>query len=288
VPEVKIIVEITRKKMIRGLLILILTAVICLCGYELWKISGKYVHEEQIRKSIEKYRPTGAATEINQIWYGENIFNDDGNVSSAETDETGEYNSTTEARPNQFVANLGNEINMDIVGWLSIPETKIDYPFAQAHNNDYYLRRDVYGNYAAAGTLFMDHRCANDFTGSNTIIYGHTMRNGTMFGELSLFDDEGFFDVNRYGTIYLKDQTYTIKFFAYMIVTADDGIIYNPSPETDEYYEYVKRFARNYREPQTGSGIVTLSTCSYENDGARNVMLGNIRNKKRLVEEENE
>ena len=106
----------------------------------------------------------------------------------------------------------------DAVGWIALPNTEINYPFAQHKNNDYYLRRDLKGEYAAAGTIFMDSRCERDFTSQNTILYGHHMKNGSMFGTLKMFGEASFFDTNASGTIYLPNDTLTLAFFAFLVV----------------------------------------------------------------------
>ncbi|MCL1858842.1 MAG: class B sortase [Oscillospiraceae bacterium] len=257
------------KNTFRYLIIIAVTAVICLSGYELWKISERYIHESQVKKAVAQFRPQDLPEESQKIKY----------IAEPEI----ELPETEESVINQFIVTLQNEINSDIVGWINIPDTNIDYPFVISDNNSYYLRHDVFGNYAVAGTIFIDCRCPEDFTGFNTIIYGHNMNNNSMFGDLILFDDEGFFEENRFGTIFLKDRTYTLEFFAYMIIREEDNIIYNPyaTPEDkNAFYEYTKRFARNYREPETECKVVTLSTCTYDG-GARIVLLANIKNKSR-------
>jgi len=234
--------------MIRGLLILILTAVICLCGYKLIGISERYIQEAKTKERLMEYRPE-------------------------------EVNSNDEAEgtaTNQKIIDLQNEVNNRVVGWLTIPDTVIDYPFVLPADNSYYLKRDLYGNYAEARSLFMDYRCNEDFKDFNTIIYGHNMKNSSMFGDLRSFADEGFFDANRCGTIFLKDSTLSLEFFAYMVVRSSDGIIYEVSEERSEFFKYVKENARNYREPDIKSPIVTLSTCSYEFNDARIVLIAAI------------
>ena len=230
------------KRIFKHFSIIVLTAVICLSAYKLWDINERYVREAQIKNMLSGYRPaiTGAI------------------------------------KHNQFITELQREVSNDIVGWITIPGTKIDYAFAKTEDNDFYLKRDLYGNYAEAGSIFMDYRCSKDFTDFNTIIYGHNMKNSSMFGDLRLFADEGFFESNLYGTVYLEDGTYTLEFFAYMIVRSDDEVIYNVSAERGEFYEYVKKYARNYREPKRDGRVVTLSTCSYDFNNARIVLLANL------------
>jgi len=163
----------------------------------------------------------------------------------------------------------------DAVGWLTVPNTNIDYPFVQGKDNDYYLRRDLNGDHAVAGTIFIDYRCEKDFTSQNTIIYGHHMKNGSMFGTLKAFNDKDFFEVNRHGTIYLPYETLTLEFFAYLIIDpATEKEIYNPAL-SDTFFDYIKQNARHYRDVDLmdGDRIVTLSTCAYEFENARMALL---------------
>ena len=168
--------------------------------------------------------------------------------------------------------------NSDMVGWLTVLNTNIDYPFVQAADNDFYLRRDFNGAYALAGTLFMDYRCAKDFTSKNTIIYGHHMRNGSMFGTLKKFRDKDFFAANRTAVIYLPYETYTLELFAFMVIRSDDAILYDHEPD-ESFFAYLEQNARQYREIGAAADdrFVTLSTCAYEFEGARMALVGRIR-----------
>jgi len=249
-------------------------ALICLSGRQLWKMSERYVQEAKVKNSMLKYRQSAVKT-IKETTY-----------ISEDSENSEEIIEVAEPIINQFIINLQNEVNPDIAGWLTIPDTKIDYPFVTAADNNYYLRRDVFGNYAMAGSLFMDYRCSKDLSGFNSIIYGHNMKNGSMFGELNMFDDESFFEENKSGTIFLKNHTYKLEIFAYMVIKSDDGYIYNyhqsiTHEERDKFYEYVKKNARNYREPGDEArkgNIITLSTCisTSESNHVRIVLLANI------------
>jgi len=224
-----------------------LTAIICLSGYNLWGISELYAQEARVKGNLAEYRYGEAAAAM-----------------------------VAEPRVNQFVIDLQNEVNPDIVGWLTIPDIYIDYSFALPGDNSFYLKRDVYGHQSAAGSLFMDCRCAQDLSDFNTIIYGHNMKNSSMFGDLKLFADEDFFAQHAQGTLFLQDTTYDLKIFACLVVRADNALIYGPSAQQDEFFAYVKKNARVYQEPNMEENVVTLSTCAYEFDDARMVVLANI------------
>jgi len=186
------------------------------------------------------------------------------------------YKPAPEETVNQGVIDLQAKYP-DVVGWLTVPGTKIDYPFVWYEDNDYYLRRDLNGDHATAGTLFMDYRCEKDFSSPNTIIYGHHMKNGSMFGTLKAFAGKEFFDAHTQGTVYLPRETLTLEFFAYLVVKHTDSEIYSAQPG-EGYLDYVRQNARQYRDIGLTGGdkIVTLSTCSYEFQNARMVLLARV------------
>ena len=237
-----------KSKIIRSILVLCFIATIGFSGYKIWKINADYYDEKRMHDIVMEYKPEDPKPDMEII--------------------------------NQSVIDLQSKYS-DVVGWLTVPNTKIDYPFVWYENNDYYLRRDLNGDYALAGTVFMDYRCEKGFTSKNTIIYGHHMRNNSMFGTIKLFNDKDFFDKNRIGTIYLPYATLTLEFFAYMVVNPDtEKEIYHVSLN-DTYFDYVKNNARHYRDVglTTSDKIVTLSTCAYEFKDARMVLIGVSKNK---------
>ena len=246
--------------------ILAFIAVIGLSGYKIWEISAQTADEAAIKREMSKYRPQ--MPELRLVKSPADYLGDDDTAASRQEEPEPQYN--------QEIIDMQNEVNPDIVGWLTIPNTQIDYPFVIASDNAYYLNRNIHGKQAAAGSLFIDYRCAPDFTDFNTVIYGHNMRNLSMFGELRLFANMSFFLENTSGVIFLEDKTLTLEIFAYMVVQANDSIVYSISPEQDQFYDYISANAGNYREPSARGQVVTLSTCSYQFDSARAVLLATI------------
>ena len=217
-----------------------LAALAIFSGWKLWGAVRDYKNEADMHKNVLEYRPL------------------------------------EDAIVNQSVIDLQAKYP-DAVGWLTVPGTKIDYPFVQSEGNDFYLRRDLDGKYAVAGTLFMDCRCAPEFSSQNTIIYGHHLKNGSMFGTLKAFADKEFFLKNTAGTIFLPRETLKLEIFAYLVVKYTDKEIYSDEL-SENFIDYVKQNARQYRELALTESdrIVTLSTCSYEFQNARTVLLARI------------
>lgn len=108
------------------------------------------------------------------------------------------------------------KINPEIVGWITMDDTQINYPIVQAKDNDYYLFRNYKGEDMRAGSIFMDHRNDVKSQNRNTILYGHRMKDGSMFGSLKKCWMKTFScPIVNYITIhYLKDTT--LKFFQYI------------------------------------------------------------------------
>ena len=114
------------------------------------------------------------------------------------------------------------EINPDIVAWLTIPGTNIDYPIAQHSDNDYYLHHLFTGEWNSSGCLFMDCRNELDFSDRHTIIYGHHMDNGTMFQNLMGYKSQEFYDQHPVGQLITPDGSYTLEFFAGYVASVED------------------------------------------------------------------
>ena len=283
---------ITVKKLARIILIILLIALIGLCGIELWSISAVYLREAQVKDGLSAYNP-GELSNSADSRRSDGNRNGGTNSQASGIHESGAtaggfigqgpggsspQGETTQNRLiiNQSIIDLQNEVNPSIAGWITVPGTHIDYPFVNCDNNDYYIGTDIYGNSASAGTLFTDSRCATDFTDFNTIIYGHNMRNNTMFGDLPQFSDGWFFDNHQTGTLYTQYDTYTLEIFACLIVRSDDDVIYSPNIEEDAFFDYVQEHARTFREPDRSLSVVTLSTCGYEFTDARIVIIASL------------
>ena len=171
------------------------------------------------------------------------------------------------------------QINSDIVGWIYLENTPINYPVVQSNDNDYYLRRLVDGTYNRAGTLFMDYRNDKNMNDWNTIIYGHNMKNNTMFGPIIGYKNQSYYDEHKKIYYFTESQNYVIEPFAGYIEDAN-SIIYNFSinNEKDQIIKKAKLQSTFKSEVKINDNdkFVTLLTCSYEYEDARYVLLGKI------------
>lgn len=109
------------------------------------------------------------------------------------------------------------EINPDIYAWIYIPGTKVNYPVLQSskeEEEDYYLDHNLDGSDGRPGCIYTQKRNSKDFSDPNTVIYGHNMKDGSMFRDLHEYKDEEFFKENPYIYIYTSDRNYTYQIFA--------------------------------------------------------------------------
>ena len=118
------------------------------------------------------------------------------------------------------------KINKDIVGWVKIDNTNIDYPILAGLDNTDYLKRDYKGDYSPSGSIFLDYRNSRDFSDSISIIYGHNMAKGLMFSDIKKFKDTDFFDINRTGKLYTSDKVYNLEIYSFNIIEANRDITY--------------------------------------------------------------
>ena len=164
------------------------------------------------------------------------------------------------------------EINTDIVGWITVDDTRIHYPILQAKDNEYYLNKNYQKEETRAGSIFLDYRNDPKFErNQNTIIYGHRMKDGSMFGQLKKYLDEDFFNENK--TIYLDSlyEGYDLEVFSVYQTTTDFYYIETEFTDGPDYQQFVEKLKKKsmYSTDVTidsDDTIVTLSTCDYAVD----------------------
>lgn len=178
------------------------------------------------------------------------------------------------------------EINPDVVGWITIPDTVINYPIAQAGNNDYYLKHLFTRQENAGGCIFLDASNMPDFSDWNNILYGHNMRNGSMFACLNEYKNQPFYNDHPTGQLITPNGNYTIEFFSgYVLSGWGDAWTVSFSDDADFDSWLMTSKSKSMFEspimPTPEDRIVTLSTCTYEFDDARFVLLGILQEEAR-------
>lgn len=168
--------------------------------------------------------------------------------------------------------------NKDIVAWIYCDDTPINYPVVQSRDNEYYLRRLINGTYNTAGSIFMDYRSNSNFNGNHTILYGHNMKNGTMFGSLQKYKRQDYYDKHKVMYLATMEQNYVIELFFGGTLSVDSDI-YNLSRINKSRIDALIKKS-NFKSDVIVSEedkIISLSTCAYEYDGARYIVMGVLR-----------
>lgn len=160
-----------------------------------------------------------------------------------------------------------HEENEEVIGWIKFDNMDISYPVMQAKDNDYYLDHTYSGEENSAGSIFMEASNLPDFSDYHTIVYGHNMKNGSMFGSLKNYKTKDHYKGNEYFTIYTLDSVYRYQIFAYYDISMY-GDVYNNQFGPDDYFgQFIdKMVKRSYYDtgvrPEKTDRILTLSTCS--------------------------
>ncbi len=179
------------------------------------------------------------------------------------------------------------EINSDFIGWLYFPAvSKINYPVVKEQSIDQYLYRTFDGKYNKAGCIFMDVLSDENFCGYSDMVFGHNMKNNSMFGSLKSIYKSGGEDVikdNPYVYIYTKDQVLKYRIFAYYRTT-QGSYSYTEVTNEEEYDDYLKYISRNtmYEIPSELSfenypSLLTLSTCSGQSGSGQRFVLHTVK-----------
>ena len=172
------------------------------------------------------------------------------------------------------------DINPDVLGWITVYGTGIDYPLVQGEDNWEYLDKAADGSYNMTGSIFLDSKNKRDFSDYNTIIHGHNMAESAMFGDISDFNDRIFFDEHLYGNLYANGRDYGIVFFAYLTEDAYDSDIYaSPYSEPDQQSGYLsllqsRAIHLRHAGQERADSIILLSTCGSGSTNARDLLVG--------------
>ena len=161
-----------------------------------------------------------------------------------------------------------SNINKDIAGWIYFENNDISYPVMYSGDDETYLRKSFDGTNSIAGSIFMEGINNPEFTDVNTIIYGHNMRNLSMFGLLKKYTrDDKYYDSNKYFQIITPNYAYRYLIFAYETVDEDSDIYqisFNNDSDFESYIDTIRTMSEKETDVDVRSGdkIVTLSTCS--------------------------
>lgn len=174
------------------------------------------------------------------------------------------------------------EINPDLVGWIYIEGAEINYPVVQGADNQYYLKHLFTGEWNSSGCIFLDARNCTDLSDRNSILYGHHMKDGSMFHGLMEYKSQKYYEEHPTVLFLTPEANYEVKIFAGYVASVDADawtVGFSSDSEFEEWIQNAKERSCFTSEitPAVTDRILTLSTCSYEFNNARFVIMGVLR-----------
>ena len=177
-------------------------------------------------------------------------------------------------------------INSDVIGWLEVPNTMIDYPILQSNNNDYYLKYNYKREESKYGSIFLNYKSDINDENSNLIIYGHNMGDNQMFNELLKYRDEEYFKKHKIIKISNEQKEYNYS----IIAVFKSRVFYQDEEDVFRYYNYTyfnneeeyNNYIKNVNQLQLyntnvsakyGEQLATLITCEYSQKNGRLVIV---------------
>ena len=235
----------------KKLLILVFAVIFVYSG---WRV---YVYQREAERSMEIYSQLEAYA----------------HVSTDEKEET--------ELPQVDFAALG-DVNEDIVAWLYGEGTVLNYPVVKGEDNSYYLSHLFDGSDNASGCLFLDSRNSSDFSDDNTIIYGHNMKNGTMFAFINQYQEQSYYDQHPSMFLLTPNGNFEVHLFAGFLEDVNGNAWQRAFQNENEKIKWLEE-ARNASTfvsdtiPSKEDKIVTFSTCSNASEDVRYVLMGVLK-----------
>lgn len=247
----------------------------------LQEIAGAFAEPSSESVVIPTAETTGSVSVVQNS--GEN----NSSVSSVGDNEKSE-NGESESGRERALSGYENllKINPQILGWIAIPGTQLSFPLLQGEDNNFYLHHDIYGQESRYGAIFADYKADLYGEESNIIIYGHHMRNGSMFGSLEEYVSKSYYEEHPSFFLFLPEEERE-----YEIVAVLKNDIYSREKESFQYYDYerieTKEMFDEYCQgiksyslydtgltAEYGDELVTLCTCSYSGKDERLLIVG--------------
>lgn len=192
-----------------------------------------------------------------------------------------------ELKKNKFRINWKKllKMNPDTIAWIRSEDTPINYPIVQGKDNDYYLHRLFNGEYNFKGTLFADYQIKKPFKDFNTIVYGHLMKDGSMFKSLSKYDDIEYYRKHKTMFLATPEKNYNIKIFAMVKIVADSDLYkidFMDAADKQRYIDKVTELSkiRTSVKVSPNDRLVMMSTCTTDVNEDRFVVYGKLVERK--------
>ena len=247
------------RKIINIILVAIIIVCLSIIGYKYYN----YNKDDKLNSEIQDLQPV-----INE-------------ASDSENNSSGENDGQDQSKDGDYVNSANEEelksINSDYKMWIQIENTNINYPVVQGSDNDYYLKHNFRKESNISGTVFVES--ANDIDNDkNIILYGHNMRNGTMFNNITNYKEESFFNEDNKINIIMNNTLYEYEVFSVYVKNVSEVNLAIGFANEDEFINYAYNQADEsiYKKDVDFSAednLITLVTCSYEFTDARTIVV---------------
>ena len=247
------------RKIINIILVAIIIVCLSIIGYKYYN----YNKDDKLNSEIQDLQPV-----INE-------------ASDLDNNSSGENDGQDQSKEGNYVNSANEEelksINSDYKMWIQIENTNINYPVVQSSDNDYYLKHNFRKESNISGTVFVES--ANDIDNDkNIILYGHNMRNGTMFNNITNYKEESFFNEDNKINIIMNNTLYEYEVFSVYVKNVSEVNLAIGFANEDEFINYAYNQADEsiYKKDVDFSAednLITLVTCSYEFTDARTIVV---------------
>lgn len=247
------------RKIINIILVAIIIVCLSIIGYKYYN----YNKDDKLNSEIQDLQPV-----INE-------------ASDSDNNSSGENDGQDQSKEGNYVNSANEEelksINSDYKMWIQIENTNINYPVVQSSDNDYYLKHNFRKESNISGTVFVES--ANDIDNDkNIILYGHNMRNGTMFNNITNYKEESFFNEDNKINIIMNNTLYEYEVFSVYVKNVSEVNLAIGFANEDEFINYAYNEAEEslYKKDvdfSAGDNLITLVTCSYEFTDARTIVV---------------
>lgn len=237
--------------------LLFIVGVMACCIYQI----GSYV--------LNSYYNNKLNSQLQELYVVDTIEEEDEPI---ETNKNNDNNESKEENISYFEELLA--INSDVIAWIKIPDTNIDYPVVKGQDNEYYLKHNIKKENSLSGSIFMDYRNEGNNKDLNKIIYGHNIKDGSMFKNLTNYKKKEFLIAHPIIELNTLDESTQWEIFSVYITDTNFNYIKTNFYNKEEYNEFLKEL-KNKSLYDTGVNItsddiiLTLSTCTYEFSNAR-------------------
>lgn len=249
-------------------------------GFQLYQQWNEYRLGEEAYDALAQYAHTEAPSPTEETAPpNETTENKESNEAPVDAQQTPETDTTN--WPEVDFAEL-QAINPDVVAWIFIEGTNINYPVVQGTDNSYYLNHLFDGRRNGAGSIFMDYRNTGDFADRNNILYGHHMQNDTMFAQITEYKEQAFYDAHPVCLVMTPQGNHKLEFFAGYVIDMNSQAWKLEFASDEEYALWLedalsKSTFTSSVDPTAHDRVVTFSTCTYEYNDARYVLVGVLK-----------